>query len=134
MEEHTPILIFYDGHCSVCIRGNAYFAKLDNGRGIIQLIDFRSEPDAPQRAGVDADTLTAALHAKLPTGELLSGNDAIRTVMDALGHGWQARWTRWPIIQPVADLCYRIFAKHRLRFFRVKHSCDERCEIPPLDQ
>lgn len=124
MASDEPILVFYDGWCSVCKRTAQQFRKYDRDRGIVRCIDFRSDPVASEAAGVPIETLSASMHARFPDGELLSGPEAIRRVMHALGRGSLASWTRWPIIRPIVDWCYKLFARNRLRFFST-HTCDD---------
>lgn len=130
MPSDEPILVFYDGRCSVCVRSANYFRKHDRDRGLVRCIDFRADPEAAALADRPIEQLSASLHARLPNGTVQSGPEAIRTIMDALGRGWQARWTRWPIIRPIADRCYNVFARNRLRFFEIKHECDDSCAVP----
>ena len=130
MAPNEPILVFYDGWCSICIRSAERFRKYDDNRGIVRCIDFRSDPEATTLAGTDTDTLSASLHAKFPNGDLLNGPEAIRRTLHALGRGSLASWTRWPLIRPVVDLLYRIFAKNRMRFFST-HTCENgACSVP----
>lgn len=131
MTTQEPILVFYDGRCSVCVRSARRFDGLDGERGVVECVDFRTDPSAESRSGADLDTLAKSLHARLPTGELLDGPEAIRAVMGALGRGWQARWTRWPLIKPVADAAYRVFARNRLRWFGNQACDDGGCAIDP---
>lgn len=123
MGTDSSILIFYDGWCSVCQRTAARFESIDRGRKIIKCIDFRTDPDAPAVAGVSLSALAASMHAKFPSGEVLQGPEALREIMNALGKGWQASWTRWPLIKPIADSTYRIFSRNRLRLFG-QHQCE----------
>lgn len=130
MANDQPILIYYDGWCSFCQRGARQFKEYDRGRGIVRCVDFRTDPEATETAGVSIETLSASLHAKFPSGELHSGPEAIRRVLHALGRGSLAAWTRWPIIRPIVDWCYKLFARNRLRFFEIKHDCnDGACSI-----
>lgn len=122
-QQAAPILVFYDGHCSVCRASAAHFTKLDNSRGIIECVDFRTDPAAPQRAGTTAQSLEATLHARVPGGALLRGPEAIRAVYAALGRGRRAGWTSLPVIRPVVDAAYRLFAKNRLRWFGDSGAC-----------
>lgn len=131
MANDQPILIYYDGWCSFCQRSARQFRKYDRDRGIVRCVDFRTDPGATETAGVSIETLSNSLHAKFPSGELLSGPEAIRRVLHALGRGSLAAWTRWPIIRPIVDWCYKRFAKHRLRLFST-HSCDDgACTVRP---
>lgn len=123
------IVVFYDGNCRICVRSAELFKKYDNGRGIVRCIDFHACPDAESLSGVSREALGTSLHARMPDSSILRGPEAIRAVLEALDHGWKARWTQWAIIKPIADRCYSLFARHRLRFFKINHACDGSCKI-----
>jgi len=133
MEPHEQHIVYYDGWCSVCISSARFIDKLDRGRGIVRCVDFRSDDPLIELAGVDTSRLAASLHTRLPSGELLSGPEAIRAVYRATGRGWQAAWTRWPIIRPIVDACYRVFARNRLRWFATHRCTDGVCSIEPRE-
>ncbi|MBO6514764.1 MAG: DUF393 domain-containing protein, partial [Phycisphaerales bacterium] len=58
---------------------------------------------------------------------------AIRSVFTILGKHRRAAWTGLPIIRPIVNWCYRIFARNRLRWFR-NHQCESgSCAINPQE-
>lgn len=129
MDPHDQHIVYYDGWCSVCIRSAEHFDKLDRGRGIIRCVDLRSDDPLLELAGVGPSELEKSLHTRLPSGELLSGPEAIHALYKAAGRGWRTGWTRLPIIRTIVDVCYRIFARNRLRWFATHICSDGSCSI-----
>lgn len=124
MPEHEyPTLIYYDGWCSACIKSANLFTKLDKGRGLLICIDIRSDDPHLSLAGTDPATLATSLHLRTPDATLYAGPEAIRRAFTVLGRKHSASWTDLPIIRPIVDLCYRIFARNRLRWF-ANHKCE----------
>jgi len=111
----SPItLLYYDSDCPVCSREAAWLKRHDKS-GRIQLMDIISISDAEVPAGYSRDDLMRVLHARLPDGSIVTRLAAARAVYDAIGRGWMMRWTAWPLIRPVMEELYTIFARHRIR-------------------
>jgi len=133
MPEHaqlpTPTHIYYDGWCSACTKSAELFTRLDKGRGLVVCIDFRSDTQHMETVDIDPTALAASLHTQTPDGVVLSGPEAIRHAFTMLGHRHSTSWTALPIIRPIVDACYRVFARNRLRWF-ANHQCkDGSCTI-----
>lgn len=61
----------------------------------------------------DAQTLLRTLHLRTPQGELLTGVNANVAAWQYTRHGHWWRWMRWPVIRPVADYFYDLWARWR---------------------
>ena len=121
--------IYYDGWCSACTKSAEIFTKLDKGRGLVICIDFRIDTNHMESVSIDPVALAASLHAIAPDGTIHSGPEAIRQAFIVLGKEHTASWTGLPIIRPIVDACYRIFARNRLRWFS-NHNCkDGSCKV-----
>lgn len=128
----NPTLVYYDGWCNACIKSANLFAKLDKNRGILECVNFRNSDDPRLKIiNLDQSHLAASLHTRTPDGSIHSGPEAIRQAFTVLGRRHSASWTALPIIKPIVDCCYRIFARNRLRWF-ANHNCkDSTCTIEP---
>ena len=126
MSEHpnSPTYIYYDGWCSACTKSAELFTKLDKDRGLVMCIDFRSDTQHMESVEINPAALAASLHTVAPDGTTLSGPEAIRHAFTVLGKKHTASWTALPIIRPIVDACYRIFARNRLRWF-ANHKCED---------
>ena len=105
---------FYDGDCPFCKREVALFRRLDRKRKI-KLTDIAAPDFHPSDIGTDMSSLMAEIHARLPDRTWLRGVEVFRRVYSAVRLGWIVPVSRLPLISHALDLCYRFFAKHRLR-------------------
>ena len=117
--------VYYDGWCRACIKSADLFVKLDKSRGILECVDIRNENDPRIKLlDIDHSALTTSLHTRTPDGNVFSAPEAIRRAFSAVGKQRSASWTGLPIIRPIVDYCYGIFARNRLRWFAT-HECKD---------
>ena len=104
-------ILYYDGGCPLCTTEMARLGKLcDAG---LQLRDIHAlEPDP---ALPDRETLLRNLHLRTADGRLLTGIDANVAAWQHTRLGPLWRWLRWPLIRPIADAAYRLWAERRYR-------------------
>ena len=65
--------------------------------------------------GVPWSSLMARIHARLPDGTLIEGVEVFRRLYAAVGFRSLVAATRWPVVAPLLDLSYRLFAENRLK-------------------
>ncbi|MEW9799624.1 thiol-disulfide oxidoreductase DCC family protein [Alteromonas sp. CYL-A6] len=123
--------IFFDGHCPLCRAEMRHLRKRDHSN-VLTMVDIQSERFSEDFPGLDWDALNNRIHVQLDDGTLVSGLDATHAAWKAVGVGWLYAPLRWPLIRPVADWFYTIFAKHRytISYWLTgqKRGC-ETCEI-----
>jgi predicted DCC family thiol-disulfide oxidoreductase YuxK len=106
---------FYDGDCTVCVREVEWLHRRDT-QGRIRFTDIAAPGfDADRDAGIPIARLMDCIQARLAPGEVLEGMDVFRHLYEIVGFPHLVRLTRLPVITPVLDGVYRLFAKHRLR-------------------
>ena len=110
------LVVLHDGDCPLCAREVALLRRLDRGRGRIGFDDISAPDFDPGRHGQTLAALMARIHGVLPDGTLIEGVEVFRRAYAAVGLGWLLAWTRWPLLRPLADAAYRIFARNRLRW------------------
>lgn len=120
--------VVFDGDCRVCTRLSGILRDWD---GVHQLEVVSSQqagvmarfPWIPPRAYADALQLIAA------DGSTWQGAAAIEQLLQVLPRG---RWIAWlfriPFVRPLADRCYRWFARNRYQL-----GCGAHCKSRPLD-
>ncbi len=118
-----PDTLYYDGQCPLCTREMAKLGQLCDAQ--LQLADIhRLPPDnsleqtdglAPTDALPSRDTLLKTLHLRTAEGQWLTGIDANVAAWQHTRLGPLWRWLRWPLIRPVADRVYRLWAERRYR-------------------
>jgi predicted DCC family thiol-disulfide oxidoreductase YuxK len=121
----VEIEAFYDGDCSVCSREVAWIHRRDlDGR--IRFIDIAAPGfDADRDAGIPIARLQDCIQARLASGEVIEGVEVFRNLYTIVGFPRMARLTRLPLLSPVLDFGYRLFAKNRLRLAgrRIARTC-----------
>ena len=110
------IKLLYDGECPLCLREVNFLQKKDQGRGRVAFVDIASPGYQPaDHGGVDFETAMGRIHAVYPDGTVIQDVEVFRQVYRVLGMGWLYAPTRWPLIRPVVDWLYDLWAKWRLR-------------------
>ncbi|MCD8485433.1 MAG: DUF393 domain-containing protein [Desertifilum sp.] len=114
-QDTWQIKLLYDGECPLCVREVNFLRKRDAGRGLVAFVDIASDRYNPQdNGGVDFETAMGRIHAVLPDGSTIKNIEVFRQVYEILGMGWVYAATRWPIIGPVVDWLYELWADWRL--------------------
>lgn len=105
-----PLIAYYDDLCPIC--RSEMFAYRRQGQGLITLQDCNG--DLP--ADVDRDAALAALHVRLPDGQVATGWDAFIAIWERLPRWrWLAHATRPAFIRKPLDVLYRWLAPYRPR-------------------
>lgn len=138
------IKLLYDGECPLCLREVNFLQRRDAGRGLVAFVDIADENYTPEaHGGVDFETAMGRIHAVLPDGTVIKNVEVFRRVYETLGMGWIYAATRWPIVGPIVDRLYEIWADWRLaltgrpdlstivadRQRRIECTTQERCRL-----
>lgn len=84
----TPIAVFYDGHCGLCLRSIRVLRALDWLRRL-RFVDFHEEALRQQIApDIPYDDLDRALHIRYADGRTLTGFAAFRALCWSLPPLW----------------------------------------------
>lgn len=128
--------LLYDGNCPICRFDVRWMTRLDNGKGRLAFENIQDEHFDPAAYGKTLDDLMGALHGVFPDGRLTTtGAESFRQVFKALDLGWVMAPTAWPVLSPITDAAYRLFARHRLTLGRIfggpgKGCQDGVCKLP----
>lgn len=142
------IKLLYDGKCPLCLREVNFLKRRDAGRGLVAFVDIADDDYTPEaHAGVDFETAMGRIHAVLPDGTVIKNVEVFRQVYEVLGMGWVYAATRWPIIGPIVDWLYGVWADWRLALTgrpdlatiiadrRQRIECNQgRCQLTDEDQ
>lgn len=118
LTESWRIKLLHDGLCPVCSREVRLLRRLDRGRGRIAFEDIAAPEFAPERYGLTLPQVVGSMHAIRPDGTVVRAMAVFREAYAAVGLGWLIAPTGWPLLRPVFDRLYRIFARFRPRFSR----------------
>jgi predicted DCC family thiol-disulfide oxidoreductase YuxK len=106
--ENNKDILYYDGQCPLCSREMSILAKMKSDD--LNLVDIHqlSPGEAPPR-----DQLLEVLHLKTGDGQWVTGVDASVRAWSSTRMGWLWKILKLPLISPVAELVYSIWAKRR---------------------
>lgn len=109
------IKLLYDGDCPLCLREVNFLKKKDSGRGLVAFTDI-ADPNysAEANGGVDFATAMGRIHAVKADGTVIKNVEVFRQVYEVLGIGWIYAPTGWPLIGPLVDWAYGVWANWRL--------------------
>jgi predicted DCC family thiol-disulfide oxidoreductase YuxK len=110
------IQLLYDGGCPFCLREVHFLQKRDAGRGLISFVDINEQDYRPEaHGGITYEAAMGRIHALRADGTVLQNVEVFRQIYTALGLGWVYGATRWPLVGPLVDWIYGIWADQRLR-------------------
>lgn len=110
------IALLYDGDCPLCLREVNFLRKKDAGRGLVKFVDIADDGYDPTENGdVDFETAMGRIHAVYPDSTVIKNVEVFRQIYEVLGIGWIYAPTRWPVIGPIVDKLYDVWADLRLR-------------------
>jgi predicted DCC family thiol-disulfide oxidoreductase YuxK len=114
-EPSWQIKLLYDGECPLCLREVDFLRRRDRGRGRVAFVDI-AQPDynPAENGGVDFATAMGRIHAVRADGVVIKNVEVFRQVYQVLGLGWVYAATRWPVVGPLVDWIYAIWAERRL--------------------
>ncbi len=101
--------LYYDGQCPLCSEEMEKLQHLAEGKlQLVNIHDLKNQTDLP-----DKKSLLTLLHLQQTDGNFLTGLDANVAAWQHTRLGVYVRWLRWPLIKPLADLIYKLWAQRR---------------------
>ena len=111
-----PLRVFYDGSCIVCATEVERYGRMDHGWRLI-LVDISAPDFNPAALGVTLDELMYQMHVIDSEGAVYRNVDAFWAIWQAFPSstflGFMGTLLALPMINPIARLCYRGFARIR---------------------
>jgi len=119
----ASLTLLYDGGCPLCLREVTFLRRRDT----------RLHPGAPRLAFVDIDDATydpaahagisyreamGRIHAVAADGTVLQDVEVFRRAYALVELGWLYAPTRWPLLRPLVERLYSLWAGARLRLTR----------------
>jgi predicted DCC family thiol-disulfide oxidoreductase YuxK len=128
----SALRVYYDGLCPLCVREMNKIKELDSNNQL-DLQDINATDFSERFPHIDPVKADRILHGELPDGRVILGLDVTCLAWKIVGKGHWFGFMRWPLIGPVADQMYLLFARHRHRissWFGERGSivCDDRCK------
>ena len=126
--EDFDVEVFFDGECPLCVREIAMLKRLDAKKNRIRFTDIQSPGFDVAALGISYRALMERIHARLPSGELVTGVEVFRRLYTAVGFRRLVALTRLPLVSSLLGVAYELFAKNRLRL--TGRCTPELCERP----
>lgn len=108
-----PLRVFYDGSCPVCTRGIEHYRHKDHDGRLI-MVDISDPGFDPAPFGLTLTEFMYQMHGIDRSGRVFRGVEAFWAIWQAFPTstllGLYGRLIMLPLINPVARLCYRMFA------------------------
>jgi predicted DCC family thiol-disulfide oxidoreductase YuxK len=109
------IKLLYDGQCPICVHEVDFLRKRDGEQGRLAFVDIMGDDyDPAAHGGVSFEDAMGRIHAVRADGTVLKNVEVFRQIYAVIGLGWVYAATRWPIIGPIVDWLYGVWAALRL--------------------
>ncbi len=130
----TQLTLLFDGGCPLCVREVRFLEQRDLERNAphpcIAFVDINADDYNPvAHAGISYRDAMGRIHAIAADGTVLRDVAVFRRAYELIGLGWLYAPTGWPVVGPLADWAYGIWARWRLVLTRrpsLNQLCDAR--------
>ena len=126
----AQLTLLFDGACPLCMR-EVRFLKVRDLNKRIAFVDIDAqEYAAADHGGITYREAMGRIHALRADGTVLQDVEVFREAYRLVGLGWVYAPTRWPLIGPLVNGIYRLWASQRLRLTRrpgLDQLCKDRC-------
>jgi predicted DCC family thiol-disulfide oxidoreductase YuxK len=121
-----PLQVFYDGSCSVCASEVERYGRRDRDGRLI-LVDISAPEFDPAPFGITLAEFMYQMHAIDQSGRVFRGVEAFWSIWQAFPTsslpGLCGKLILLPLFNPLARLCYRIFAGIRGYLPKRRNDC-----------
>ena len=111
-----PLRVFYDGSCIVCATEIEHYLRQDHD-GRLVAVDISTLEFDPTPFNISLDRFMYELHTVDCNGVVYRGVEAFQAIWSAFPasplYGFLTRLTGLPLINPIARLLYKCFARIR---------------------
>jgi predicted DCC family thiol-disulfide oxidoreductase YuxK len=111
-----PLRLFYDGACSVCATEIERYSRMDR-EGRLILVDISAPDFDPAPLGFTQEEFMYQMHAIDRNGMVYRNVEAFWAIWQAFPAstvlGFLGTFITLPVVQPIARLCYKCFARIR---------------------
>lgn len=121
--------MFVDGACPICSREARLLKKRDKNKKVRFVDTSAADFDAAQ-FGISTDP-DRVIHGMMKDGTIVRGVEVFRQVYREIGLGWLLAPTGWPILKPIFDACYVVFARNRIAIGKLfgRHCDTQSCKF-----
>jgi len=119
--------VFFDGDCPLCQREIRLLRRLDRKKRI-RFTDIAAADFEAGNYGKTIEAFMSEIHGRLPDGTWIRGVEVFRRLYNSVGLRPVVWATRLPVIAPLLDWGYGVFARNRLRWTGRGFDCKTNCD------
>ncbi|QNG26492.1 thiol-disulfide oxidoreductase DCC family protein [Synechococcus sp. HK01-R] len=109
------LTLLFDGGCPLCVREVNFLRRRDR-KELIRFVDIDSPDYEPSLwGGITYRQAMSRIHAIEADGTVLKDVAVFRSAYRLIGLGWLYAPTNWPVIGPIVDGVYGLWASQRLK-------------------
>lgn len=125
------LTLLFDGGCPLCVREVNFLRQRDQrrnpGRPRLAFVDIdAADYDAERHGGISYRQAMGRIHAIRADGSVVRDVEVFRSAYQLIGLGWLYAPTTWPVLGPIADVLYGLWARWRLPLTR-RPDLDQLC-------
>lgn len=110
------LTLLFDGACPLCRREVDTLRARDRGRGLIHFVDIDApDYDPAAHGGISYREAMGSMRGIGADGQVIRDVAVFREAYRLVGLGWLYAPTAWPLIGPLVDALYGLWARWRLR-------------------
>jgi predicted DCC family thiol-disulfide oxidoreductase YuxK len=130
----AELTLLFDGGCPLCLREVNSLRRRDAGAGRLAFVDVNDPAYDPSRhGGITYANAMGRMHALRADGTVIRDVEVFRQAYTLVNLGWLYAPTGWPLLRPLVDALYGLWARWRLAITgrpSLEVLCRERCAIP----
>jgi predicted DCC family thiol-disulfide oxidoreductase YuxK len=129
----AQLTLLYDGGCPLCLREVRFLEQRDRqrhpGAERLAFVDIdAAEYDPARHGGISYREAMGRIHAIGADGTVLRDVAVFRQAYALIGLGWLYTPTGWPLLAPLVNQLYGLWAAARLRLTR-RPCLEELCAL-----
>ena len=132
MVSKIKLIVLFDGGCPLCQREVSFLSSKDVS-SLISFVDINSSSYKPELfSDISYREAMGRLHAIKASGEVIKDLDVFREAYRIVGLGWIYAPTTLPVVAPVFDRVYQLWASWRLAL-TCRPTLDKLCKLKDIN-
>ncbi|KAL7864688.1 hypothetical protein AOLI_G00161080 [Acnodon oligacanthus] len=111
------VRVLYDGECPICVKEINFLRFVQKKAAKVDFVDISvGEYDGSRYGGVSYEMAMEEMTVIDENNKVHRGVSAFAVMYKAVGLGWLARFITLPLVRPLMDRSYIVFARNRLKW------------------
>ncbi len=111
----AELTLLFDGACPLCVREVKTLRRRDAEQGRLAFVDVDDPAyDPAHHGGITYADAMGRMHALRADGAVIQDVEVFRQAYGLVWLGWLYAPTRWPLLRPLVDALYGLWARWRL--------------------